>query len=160
MQKSQLIYISMSDRFHISGSWLTASCLTHSEVLFCVWPPYFCPLQNYIKKQDLSPPLRNPFNPSAWLTASALHPSGRLDSGPHLPRGRSERPSDQLCQSPCAVATTNTAQSVSREPTETLQVYVWGEIFHQNSIFFFSGQFDDRSMRNQCMYKERLGFFH
>lgn len=159
MQKSQLTYISMSDRFHISRSWLTASCLTHSEVLFCVWPPHLRPLQKYMKKQHLPPAPQNPFTPSAWLTASALHPSRRLDSGPRLPRWRSERPSDQLCQSPCAVATTNTAQSVSREPTETLQVRVWGEIFHQNSVFF-SGQFDDGSMRNQCMYKERWWFFH
>lgn len=51
-------------------------------------------------------PLCNPFNSSAWPTASALRPSGRLGSGPRLPRGRSEPPSDQPCRSPSAVATT------------------------------------------------------
>lgn len=71
MQKSQLTYISMSDRFHISGSWLTASCLTHSEVPFCVWPPA-PPLMSFTEIHEKTG--------SASTSQESLHPLSLTDS--------------------------------------------------------------------------------
>lgn len=77
----------------------------HSSVRsdsYALGPPLWSTPHSVSSLWTCPPPLCNPFNSSAWLTASALRPSGRLGSGPRLPRGRSEPPSDQPCRSPSA----------------------------------------------------------